>query len=133
VQHIFHLYDISLSFINMASYWYLDNPLDILLYIASFIFQVFHRAIYTMRELTEIRHVLAEERTIHDTWYTLYFFRNKTFLFVKRESWNFQQLFDLGFRETLQNFSSFRQTFRWHFCGGIRVVWMSWNFLSFTI
>ena len=63
--------------------------------------------------------------------YTLYFFRNKTFLFVKIESWNFQQLFDLGFLETLQNFSSFRQTFRWHFCGGIRVVWMSWNFVRF--
>ena len=46
------------------------------------------------------------------------FFRNKTFLFVKIESWNFQQLFYLGFHETLQIFSSFRQTFRWHFCMG---------------
>ena len=36
------------------------------------------------------------------------FFRNTTFLFAKIESWNFQQLFDLGFRETLQNFSLFR-------------------------
>ena len=35
-------------------------------------------------------------------------------MFVKIKSWNFQQLFDLGFRETLQNFSSFRQTFRPH-------------------
>ena len=34
------------------------------------------------------------------------FFRNKTFLF------------DLGFRETLQNFSSFRQTCRRHFSMG---------------
>ena len=32
---------------------------------------------------------------------------------VKIESWNFQHLFDLGFRETLQTFSSFIQTFRW--------------------
>ena len=53
-------------------------------------------------------------------WYMVHFifFRNKTFSFVKIESWNFQQLFDLGFRETLQKFSSFRQTFRWHFCMG---------------
>ena len=34
------------------------------------------------------------------------------------ESWNFLQLFDLGFCETLQNFSSFRQTFRWFFSMG---------------
>ena len=39
------------------------------------------------------------------------FFRNKTFLFVKIEIWNFQHLFDLWFRETSQNFSSFRQLF----------------------
>jgi len=32
-----------------------------------------------------------------------YSFRNKTFLFVKVESWNFQHIFDLGFREPLQN------------------------------
>ena len=37
------------------------------------------------------------------------YFRNKTFLFVKKDSWNFKHLFDLGFHETLQNFSSFRQ------------------------
>ena len=37
------------------------------------------------------------------------FFRNKTFLFVKIESWNFQHLYDLGFHETSQNFSSFGQ------------------------
>ena len=43
------------------------------------------------------------------------FFRNKTFLFVKIE---IQHLFDLEFRETLQNFSSFRQTFRRRFSMG---------------
>ena len=63
-------------------------------------------------------HLLAEIRTIHGTWYTSNFFRNNTFLFLKIESWNFQHLLDLGFRETLQTFSSFRQTFRWHFCIG---------------
>ena len=42
----------------------------------------------------------------------LIFFRNNIFLFVKIESWNFRHLFKLGFHETLQNFSSFRQTFR---------------------
>ena len=30
--------------------------------------------------------------------------RNKTFLFVKIETWNFQNLYDLGFFETSQNF-----------------------------
>ena len=34
-----------------------------------------------------------------------HFFSNKKFLFVKIERWNFQHLFDLKFRETLQNFS----------------------------
>ena len=43
------------------------------------------------------------------------FFRNKTFLFVKIEIRNFQHLFDFLFHEASQNFSSFRQTFRWHF------------------
>ena len=52
------------------------------------------------------------------TGVTSYFFRNKTFLFVKIEIWNFQHLFDLGFRENLQNFSSFRQTFRRQFSTG---------------
>ena len=42
------------------------------------------------------------------------FFRNKTFLFFKIESWNFQHLFEIEFRETSKNFnlfSSFRQFF----------------------
>ena len=70
---------------------------------------------------------MAKERTIHDKWYTTYFFRNKTFLFVKIESWNFQHIFDLEVRETLQNFSSFRWLFLW----GVKVVWMNWNFVIF--
>ena len=57
--------------------------------------------------LGELRYLVAEKRTIHVTWYTSYFFRNETFLFVKIESWNFQQLFDLEFRETSQNFNYF--------------------------
>ena len=52
-------------------------------------------------------HLSVERRTILETWYTFYFFRNKTFLFVKIDSWNFQHLFDLEFRETSQNVSSF--------------------------
>ena len=36
-----------------------------------------------------------------------FFFRNKTFLFFKIESWNFQHLFEIEFCETSQNFNSF--------------------------
>ena len=70
------------------------------------------RAIYTKRVKIYygIWWLKKELSMVHGT---LHFFRNKTFLFAKIESWNFQQLFDLGFRETVQNFSSFRQTFRW--------------------
>ena len=35
------------------------------------------------------------------------FFGNKTVLFFKIESWNFQHLFEKRFRETSQNFNSF--------------------------
>ena len=38
---------------------------------------------------------------------TANFFRNKTFLFFKIESWNFQHLFENKFHETSQNFNSF--------------------------
>ena len=34
------------------------------------------------------------------------YFRNKTFLFFKIESWNFQHLFENEFRETSQSFNS---------------------------
>jgi predicted nucleic acid-binding Zn finger protein len=34
------------------------------------------------------------------------FFRNKTFLFFKIGSWNFQHLFEIKFRETSQHFNS---------------------------
>ena len=42
-------------------------------------------------------------------WYGLknIFFRNKTFLFFKIESWNFQVQFEIKIRETSQNFNSF--------------------------
>ena len=50
---------------------------------------------------TSPAHLLVEKRTILETWYTSYFFRNKTFLFVKIDSWKFQDLFDLEFRKTL--------------------------------
>ena len=42
------------------------------------------------------------------------FFRNRTFLFVKIDSWNFQYLFDSLFLETSQNFRSFGQLFSTH-------------------
>ena len=38
-----------------------------------------------------------------------FFFRTKTFLFFKIESWNFQHLSEIKFRETSQNFNSFRK------------------------
>ena len=37
------------------------------------------------------------------------FFRNKTFLFLKIENWNFQHLFENEFCDTSQNITSFRQ------------------------
>ena len=37
------------------------------------------------------------------------FFRIKTFLFIKTDSWNFQNLFEKEFHETSQNFNSIRQ------------------------
>ena len=47
--------------------------------------------------------------------YGLYriFFRNKTFLFFKIESWNFQDLFKQELRETSQNFKLIRQEISW--------------------
>ena len=89
------------------------------------------RAMYTRRVKTQynISWLKKELSMVHGTLYN--FFRNKTFLFVKIESWNFQQLFDLGFRETLQNFSSFRQNSDSIFLQELRVVWMSWNTVWF--
>ena len=37
----------------------------------------------------------------------IFFFSNKTFLFFKLESWNFQVQFEIKIRETSQNFNSF--------------------------
>ena len=52
-----------------------------------------------------------------------FFFRNKTFLFFKIESWNFQHLFEKVFRETSQNFNSIRQRIQKI---KIKIVWMNW-------
>ena len=38
-----------------------------------------------------------------------FLFRNKTFLFFKIESWDFQVHFEIEFHDTLQNFNSIRQ------------------------
>ena len=54
------------------------------------------------------------------------FFRNKTFLFFRIESWNFQHLCEIEFREISQNFNSFRQLL---FSFFLSVVWLSWNFV----
>ena len=59
-------------------------------------------------------------------------FRNKTFLFFKIESWNFQHLFETEFRETSQNFNSIRQPIEKM---KITIVWiscMSWNLWGST-
>ena len=52
-----------------------------------------------------MRHLLAEERSTHGTWYTSYFFRNTTFLFVKIESWNFVRFQVILHHKYSQNFS----------------------------
>jgi hypothetical protein len=47
----------------------------------------------------------------------IFFLEIKLFVCQDRNM-KFQQLFDLGFRLTLQNYNSFRQTFRWHLSTG---------------
>ena len=59
------------------------------------------------------------------------FSRNKTFLFFKIESWNFQDLFEKEFRETSQNFISFSSFRQFLFPFFLSVVWLSWNFVRF--
>ena len=66
-------------------------------------------------------------------WYGLknIFFKKKTFLFFKIESWNFQNQFKIEFCEPSQNFnvfSSFRQLL---FSFFLSVVWLSWTFVRF--
>ena len=68
-------------------------------------------------------------------WYwqrlNFFFFRNKTFLFFKIESWNFQNLFEKEFRETSQNFNSIRQPIEKMKITIVWISWMSWNFVRF--
>ena len=45
--------------------------------------------------------------SILEVWLKKFFFRNKTFLFFKIKSWNFQVQLEIKFRETSQNFNSF--------------------------
>ena len=70
-------------------------------------------------------------------WPKKYFFRNKTFLFFKIESWNFQVQFEIKFRETSQNFNSFslfRQLLFSSFFIGclieLKFCEVSWNSIS---
>ena len=55
----------------------------------SLVLQLWNRFIKPKPWIRKVRtsrgHLLAEKRTIHGTWYTYCFFRNKTFLFVKVE------------------------------------------------
>ena len=53
-------------------------------------------------------------------------FRNKTFLFFKIESWNFQQLFEKEF-----HFNSIRQQIEKMKITIVWMSWMSWNFVRF--
>ena len=59
------------------------------------------------------------------------FVRNKTFLFFKIESRNFQNLFEKEFRETSQNFNSIRQPIEKMKITIVWMSWMSWNFVRF--
>ena len=55
------------------------------------------------------RHLLDSLGLFGKNGLNFFFFRNKTFLFFKIQSWNFQQLFEIEFRETSQNFKAIRQ------------------------
>ena len=77
------------------------------------------------------RHLLDLSRHIWRLRPTNIFFWNKTFLFFKIESWNFQVQFEIEFRETSQNFNSIRQRIQ---NTEIKIFWMSWitwNFVRF--
>ena len=63
--------------------------------------------------------------------YFHFFSRNKTFLFFKIESWNFQHLFEKAIRETSQNLNSIRQLIEKMKITIVWISWMSWNFVRF--
>ena len=52
-------------------------------------------------------------------------------MFFKIERWNFQVQFEIGFRETSQNFNSFSFFRELLFSPFLSVVWLSWNFVRF--
>ena len=76
-------------------------------------------------------HLLVKKRTILAIWLRSYFFRNKTFLVFKIESWNVKHLFHLGFRETSENYTSFRQYSENVYLLGLKIVLTSWNLWGF--
>ena len=61
------------------------------------------------------------------------FFRNKSFLFLKLEGWNFQHLFERKFCETSQNFNSFSAFRQLLFSFLLSAVWLCSNFLRFQL
>ena len=60
-----------------------------------------------------------------------YFFRNKTFLFFKIVSWNFQVQNEIKICDNSQNFNSFSLFRQLLFSCFLSVVWLSWNFARF--
>ena len=58
-------------------------------------------------DLKKTSHFL-EKKTFRDYSLDYIFFRNKTFLLFKMESWNCQHLFKNEFRDSSQNFNSIR-------------------------
>ena len=61
----------------------------------------------------------------------IFLFRNKTFLYFKIESWNFQYLFEIEFGETSKNCNSFSVFRQLLFSFFLMVVWLTWNFVRF--
>ena len=74
----------------------------------------------------------AKRHLLELCWPKLYFFRNKTFLFFKIESWNFKHLFEKEFLETSQNFnlSSWYRQFLFSFFFYISVFVSDWVEIS---
>ena len=82
---------------------------------------------------TLLGHLLDGLRTILaycETWLRLYF-RNKTFLFFKIESWNFQHLFEKEFHETSQNFKSIIHPWKLKLSEWAELVEILWGFTKF--
>ena len=65
------------------------------------------------------------------SWIISYLFRNKTFLFFKIESWDFQHLFKKGISWNLTKFQLNQTTDKQMEIKIVWMSWMSWNFVRF--